>query len=487
MDDSVAGGRSPEAVSTLPVELQVRSPVCDSIDQVKRESSVSLTLMPKAVPWPPLWTVIVKPIWLPITTGASWSASLAMPSTGQLTTMSASAVLFPSAPAGSLSAPIVTVLWSVPQSAKSVSPPMWMTITSPLARSPRSQWSTPPAIGSHGLAIGLPLRVTRPANQLTPAGSVSSRTTLTAVSGPLFVTVIENAAVSPALIGDDVGGLHDRDVGALDDDRRVVGVVAGGARGLIRGRDGDVVGSGPQSLPSTAPLIVMTTWLAAPTPSVAKSQVSVPAVIAQPATGGLIAQVTPAGRVSATWTFLATPGPALLTVIVKVAVSPGMIGPLPRLHDRDVRALDDDLRLGRVVAGQDCGSFVADTVTMFGSVPQSKWSVWPLTWITTLALAARLAKSQVSVPAAMAQPDEVDRHRGRHADLRLRQPGGQRQRRDPRGQTDHFDCGTLPNIVTVSATNEPQSATGNNSSQAEIVVLCPERGAGECRRRRRRE
>ena len=137
----------------------------------------------------------------------------------------------------------------------------------------------------------------------------------------------------------------------------------------------------------------------------AKSQVSVPAVIAQPGTGGSIAQVTPAGSVSATWTSWTTPGPALVTVIVKAAVSPGMIG----LLSADFVTVTSGQRTtisawDELLPVADCGSFVADTVTMFGSVPQSKWSVWPLTWITTLALAARLAKSQVSVPAAMAQP-----------------------------------------------------------------------------------
>jgi len=42
------------------------------------------------------------------------------------------------------------------------------------------------------------------------------------------------------------------------------------------------------------------------------------------------------------------------------------------------------------------------------------------------------------------------------------------------GVTDAADCGTLPNTVTVSATNEPQGATGNNQSSASIVVNCPD-------------
>jgi uncharacterized repeat protein (TIGR01451 family)/fimbrial isopeptide formation D2 family protein len=40
------------------------------------------------------------------------------------------------------------------------------------------------------------------------------------------------------------------------------------------------------------------------------------------------------------------------------------------------------------------------------------------------------------------------------------------------GATDNGDCGPLPNTVTVSASNEPESATDNNSANAEIVVEC---------------
>src|SRR5262245_5191107 len=243
-----------------------------------------------------------------------------MPRTGQFTTTSASSVLFSSAPAGSLSAPIVTTLWSVPQSAKSVSPPMWMTTTSPLAMSPRSQWSLPPEIGSHGLLMALPFRVTLETDQATPAGRVSSRTTLTAVLGPWFVTVIVNAAFSPALIGETSASFWTETSAQLTTMVASSLLLPVAPSGSFEAETLTTLWMGPQSALSTVPLIVMTFWFAAPTPSVAKSHVSTPASIEQPATAGLIVQATPPGRVSDTWTFLAMPGPALLTVIVNVAV-----------------------------------------------------------------------------------------------------------------------------------------------------------------------
>jgi uncharacterized repeat protein (TIGR01451 family)/fimbrial isopeptide formation D2 family protein len=42
------------------------------------------------------------------------------------------------------------------------------------------------------------------------------------------------------------------------------------------------------------------------------------------------------------------------------------------------------------------------------------------------------------------------------------------------GVTDAADCGDLPNTVTVSASNEPASATSNNTASATVVVFCPD-------------
>lgn len=42
------------------------------------------------------------------------------------------------------------------------------------------------------------------------------------------------------------------------------------------------------------------------------------------------------------------------------------------------------------------------------------------------------------------------------------------------GETDAADCGTIPNTATVSATNEAEADTGNNSDSDSVVVDCPE-------------
>ncbi len=42
------------------------------------------------------------------------------------------------------------------------------------------------------------------------------------------------------------------------------------------------------------------------------------------------------------------------------------------------------------------------------------------------------------------------------------------------GTTDAEDCGVIPNTATVSATNEPASATSNNSSTDSVTVQCPD-------------
>jgi uncharacterized repeat protein (TIGR01451 family) len=41
------------------------------------------------------------------------------------------------------------------------------------------------------------------------------------------------------------------------------------------------------------------------------------------------------------------------------------------------------------------------------------------------------------------------------------------------GETDFADCGTLHNVVTIGADNEPAGASGNNTDDADIVVNCP--------------
>src|SRR3954453_7173735 len=83
----------------------------------------------------------------------------------------------------------------------------------------------------------------------------------------------------------------------------------------------------PQSAASVVPVTGITRD--APAASVPNVQASVPVVIAQPSTAGLMAQVTPGGNGSFTFTPVALPSPALETVIVKEIGSPALIVPAP--------------------------------------------------------------------------------------------------------------------------------------------------------------
>jgi hypothetical protein len=144
----------------------------------------------------------------------------------------------------------------------------------------------------------------------------------------------------------------------------------------------------------------------APAASVpAKVQVKVPVAVAgqvQPAPA-VIVQV-PAGSVSVTLMPVAGPGPALLTVMLKVAVCPAKIGPLPVLlmctsaHWTAIEAL---AVLSVWSAG---GSLVALTVALLVSVPQSAVVVGRDTVIgVVVAPAASVpANVHVNVPVAVA-------------------------------------------------------------------------------------
>jgi hypothetical protein len=137
----------------------------------------------------------------------------------------------------------------------------------------------------------------------------------------------------------------------------------------------------------------------------ANVQLNVPVAVAgqvQPAPA-VIVQV-PAGRVSLTLMPVAGPGPALLTVIVNVAVWPAKIGPLPVLlmwtsaHWTAIEAL---ALLSAWSAG---GSFVALTVAPLVSVPQSAVVVGRDTLIgVVVAPAASVpANAHVKLPVAVA-------------------------------------------------------------------------------------
>ena len=81
---------------------------------------------------------------------------------------------------------------SVPQSWASVTPEMWIVFDAPSSRVANVQLRVPDVI-EHPVTAGSIAHA-------TPAGNGSFTVTLLAVPGPLFVTTIVNAAVSPALI-----------------------------------------------------------------------------------------------------------------------------------------------------------------------------------------------------------------------------------------------------------------------------------------------
>ena len=61
-------------------------------------------------------------------------------------------------------------------------------------------------------------------------------------------------------------------------------------------------------------------------------------------------------------------------------------------------------------------------------------------------------------------------------DLRLRRHPGRSRTFTVSRETTFDDCGALPNLVTVSATNELKDFLDNNTDDATIVVNCPELG-----------
>src|SRR5947199_9650640 len=75
--------------------------------------------------------------------------------------------------------------------------------------------------------------------------------------------------------------------------------------------------------------------------------------------------------VSCTVTFVAAPGPSLVTVMVKVEVSPALTVPLPVLATRTFGQITVSLGAAALMIGGVEGTFVAATVTVFGRVPQS--------------------------------------------------------------------------------------------------------------------
>src|SRR5437667_356970 len=139
-----------------------------------------------------------------------------------------------------------------------------------------------------------------------------------------------------------------------------------------------------------------------------KVQVSVPlAAAGHPASAGALTVHVPAGSVSVTTTPVAAPPPMLLTVSVKVAVLPALIGPLPAFTtctSGQVIVIEADASLLLRAVG---ASFVAATCTLLVSGPQSAAAVARESVIVTDPAAANglsvPVKVQVSVPLAVAR------------------------------------------------------------------------------------
>src|SRR5690349_3821007 len=113
-----------------------------------------------------------------------------------------------------------------------------------------------------------------------------------------------------------------------------------------------------------------------PAASVPTVQVRVPSSIEHASTAGLISQETPAGSLSVMTTSYALPGPRLVTVTVKLAVSPAEIVPFAA-----VLVMARSGQLTWIVAVAVLlpvaveASLEAAVVAMLTSGPQSKASV----------------------------------------------------------------------------------------------------------------
>src|SRR5438105_5509573 len=107
--------------------------------------------------------------------------------------------------------------------------------------------------------------------------------------------------------------------------------------------------------------------------------------------------------VSCTVTFVAAPGPSLVTVMLKVDVSPALTVPLPVLATRTFGQMTvsvaDAVLFARVVEA----SFVAATVTVFGRLPQSAAVVARDRVIVLDAPLVRVPKVQLRTPVVIEQ------------------------------------------------------------------------------------
>ena len=154
---------------------------------------------------------------------------MSIPRSGQFTSIAAS-----SSSPSPFEIVTTAVLSTVPQVRKFVSELRWTVRLVAGPMSPNSQVRTPPSIAQCWAPV--PPSIDQP--RLSFVGRVSVSTTSRAIPGPPLATVIVKPIDLAGVDGLVVGGLVDRDTGALDDDRRLGGVVVEVVVGLVRGGHG---------------------------------------------------------------------------------------------------------------------------------------------------------------------------------------------------------------------------------------------------------
>src|SRR3990172_6062938 len=184
--------------------------------------------------------------------------------------------------------------------------------------SPKSHVSVPPLISQNSSPVPPSIDHSRP----SLVASTSVRTTSLAVPGPALATVIRNPTWSAASTVSSSAVLVTEMPGhstTMSADEVLFWVFASFVALTVA-----VLCRTPQSSASVTPV----TWIVriAPDARSPKEQLSTPLAIEQSAESSCHA--TPAGKVSVRVTFLATPGPLLVTTIVNFAVSPALIVPL---------------------------------------------------------------------------------------------------------------------------------------------------------------
>ena len=313
---------SPTRVQS-PASVPLRPQVPDT------DGRVSDRVTPKAVPGPRLVTVMSKLAFSPALTMA-FTASLSTVTSGQLTVMVALSLLFAveAGGFGSLVASTVAVLSrsNVPETGQSAGSVVVLTVNvleAPLAMSPNLQLRLTPSPAMEQSLSLVPDRAQVPDTD----GSMSVRVTPKAVPGPLLVTMMSKLAFSPALTIAFTASLSTVTSGhstVMVASSRLF-VFAGAVSGSLDAPTSTRLNREPQSAESVTPLI--TTSKEPPLSRVPKSQPKISAAMLQSTLSVL--QSTPAGSViSSRVTPMAIPGPSLVTVMVKLAVSPALIGEL---------------------------------------------------------------------------------------------------------------------------------------------------------------